>query len=476
MSPKLSRIIYTTITCIIVFILLISNLGNNFKTDVISYNDIINNINNIKSNWLSSFTNEEYNKITSQYLTSKLESYSIEPIEVNGEKSYNHSFINNLPVEETKSYLEVLSKHDNVMKRFEHGKDFIEDVSGLYSSKYVKGYAEALTDMEFKDSIPSILLLENYNSLSSYNKQDFDEKLKALGVLAVIFKDSDEKIADENGFHDSEYTPTSKGVLKFAVSENAFIQLNDYVNKGYKLKLKSGLKIKEQTLTNVYGKIQGSSKNYKPLIIASFYDGIMPSKFKENKGKEFESNTYTPSILLECARLIKSQENVQPNRTIIFAFLSGKSIDNKGLDVFRELNIDGDLVLLDDFGNSNKFNLSVHEDSKNFSNTINHFMKKNDLKIVSNATNGYIPEKSAYIFGSNNNETGLQFNSSYNTCKFILSLIDDECFNLHLITANSREIRSIKRFLKDYTVPIAAVTLVFITYIVFRYPEIKNSN
>ncbi|KMT23148.1 hypothetical protein [Clostridium cylindrosporum] len=476
MNPKHSRMVYTTLTCIIVLVLLISNLGNNFKTDVFSYKDIIENIEKLKSNWLSSFTEEEYTKITSDYISSKLKNFSLEPIEIDGKKSYIQNFSRDIPFEETKSYIQVISKHDNVIRSYKHGDDFIEDISGLFSSKYVKGNAQILNSTTFKEDVPSILLLDNYKSMSSYNVENFDEKLEALGVSAIIYPDIKEKIIDKSTLFNIEYTPTSNGILKFCVSNETYNELSSFIKKGYKLRLKSGMKIKSQTLTNVYGKVQGTSKKYKPLIIASFYDGDLPSRFRDNKGSLFEANTYTPSILLEFARIIKLQETINPDRTIIFAFISGKAIDKIGLDVFRNLNITGDFLLLDDIGNSSKFNLTVHKNSKDFSNTINHFMIKNDLKIVSSTTNNYIHEESAYLFGINNIPNGLNFNSSYNTCKFILSLIADECYNLDFITAYYRDIRAIKRFLKDYTIPIATISLIFITFVVFRYPEIKNTN
>ena len=181
-------------------------------------------------------------------------------------------------------------------------------------------------------------------------------------------------------------------------------------------------------------------------------------------------------MLIECARIAKMQENIIPDRTIIFAFLSGKNSNEKGLDYFKNLNLKGDFILLDNLGNSNKFNLLVHEKLKNLTNTIDYFMKKNDLKIVSNTTSNYMNTGYTYISGLNNLDKGLDFTNSYNTCKFILSLIGDECYNLDFITANSREIRSIRRLINDYTVLISVMSLIFITYIVFKYPEIKNSN
>lgn len=476
MSPKTSRIVYTSIICIIAFILLISNLGSNFKTDILSYKDIILNINDTKSNWLSSSDQEEFNNINSKHLSSKFQEYSIDPLKTDKFDSYTHSFSVNMPIEETKSYLEIVSKYDNVLKKYTHGEDFIEDVSGLFSARSILGYADVSNDLKFKSSIPDILLLEDYSSQSLYNKKDFDQKLKALGISAVVFPTNHEKMSEESEFRDPDYESSSNGILKFAVSDEVYKEIIDYTKKGCRLKLKSGLKIKEQKLTNVYGSIQGNSTKYRPLIIAAFYDGEIPSKYRDNKGSNFESSTYTPSILLECARMVTMQDTITPDRTVIFAFLSGKSIDKKGLDIFKELNIDGDLLLLDEIGNSNKFNLSLNENSKNFSNTLNYFMDKNNLKVVSNTTNEYVSEKHTYLSGINNTGTGLEFSSAYNTCKFILSIIGDECYNLDIVTANSREIRSIRRALRDYTIPISLVSLVFITFIVFKYPEIKDSN
>lgn len=480
MSPKNSRIVYTTITCIILFILLISNLGSNFKTDILSYSNIDTNVNTIKSNWLSSKNLEGFNKTMGTFLSSQIRDYSISPYtefyESENLKSYTQEFTVNVPITESSSYIEVISKNGNTIKKYGYGKDFTEDVSGLFSARNIIGESQISNELEFKSSIPDIVLMEEYNSNSNYNKKDYDQKLLALGINAVIFPSSKESILEETSFRDSDYIENENGLLKFAVSYEAYNNIVSHIKNGSKLKLKSGLKIKKQVLNNVYGKIQGSNDNYKPLIIASFYDGEIPSEYKNSGAKNFEPYTYTTSILLECARMIKLQENFIPDRTIIFAFLGGKSLDEKGLEAFRSLNIEGDLVLLDNLGNADKFNLNHSKNINNFSNTIKYFSNKNDLKIVSSTTEGNLASNFLYLYGINNTGNGLQFDNAYNTCKFVLSFIEDECYSLDFLTGNSREIRSIRRTIKDYTPLISLCSLIFITFVVFKYPEIKDSN
>lgn len=475
MSPKIRRIILTTIVCIIVFVLLISNLGNSFKTDIISYQNIPSNVENIKSNWLAAFDQEEYNNTTSNFISDQLKDSFISPYETEKSGSYFQNFSVNIPIEESKSYFEIVSKYGNTIKKYTYGEDFTEDVSGLFKASHVSGRAEISPELKFESYIPEILLSENYSSMSDYDKRNFDQKLIALGINSIVFPTNKEKISDENKFIDSNYRESSNGILKLAVSNEIYNNICYYVEKGCKLKLKSGLKIKKQNLTNVYGQIQGNKKNYNPLIIATFYDGELPSKYKNKNSKTFEPNSYTPSILLECARIIRSQETITPDRTIIFAFLAGKSLDKKGLDAFKKLNLKGDFILLDNIGNSTKLNSSYSKNSKDLSNTINYFTEKNNLKIVSSTKDGYITDSSLHLYGINNN-VGLNFDNVYNSYKFILSFIEDECYSLDFITANFREIRSIRRIIRDYTVLASIISLIFITFVVFKYPEIKDSN
>ncbi|MEF9950950.1 MAG: hypothetical protein RR840_00800 [Clostridium sp.] len=476
MSPKFKRIVFTSIAALVSLILLFCNLGYNFKSDVFSYREIINHSDYFKTIYSESSTAEKYNDKVSSYISKKLKDYSISPLLTEGSDPFLHNYSVNLPYESSKSYIQIVSKYDNVIREYSLGDDFAIDVSGLYSQKFATGDAFIGDNIEFKDNVPSIILINNYQSLYNYNKDELDSKLKALGVNALIYKESKEKINSNRIFYDQNYVSSNNGIAKFALSEDAFNEIEDFLSKGYKLKVKSGVKIKEQNLTNIYGKIEGSNPSSKPLVIACFYDSDIPSKYNDKTDGEFQQSISTSSMLLECFRVIKQQETVTPDRTIIFAFLSGKNINKKGLEVLRSLNIDGEFAILDNLGNSTKFNISVQENFKNFSNTVNYFMNKNNFKVVSTSVDGYLYKDTAYITGINNYSYKLDFSNAYNSCKVILSIIGDECFNLDVLSTNSREIRTLKRYIKDYTIPISVITLIFITFIVFKYPEIKNSN
>ncbi|MEF9934543.1 MAG: hypothetical protein RR539_06175 [Clostridium sp.] len=476
MSPKLKRIVFTSIAALISLLLLFCNLGYNFKSDIFSYREITNHYDYMKAAYTESTSAEKYNNKVSSYISTKLKEYSISPILTEGSDPFLHTYTVNLPFENAKSYIELVSKYDNVIREYKLGEDFSVDVSGLYSQKYAYGNAVSSNSIEFQDYIPNILLLDNYKSLNTYSNNEIDSKLRALGVNALIYKESKDKISSNRIFYDQNYITTNNGIAKFAVNEDSYNEIKDFVSKGYKLRVKSGVKIKEQSISNIYGKIEGSNPLSKPLIITCFYDSEFPSKYNDKSYGEFEQSIVTSSMLLECFRVIKQQENITPDRTIIFAFLSGKNSNKTGLTELQNLNIDGDYAVLDNFGNSTKFNVSINESFKNFSNTINYFMNKNNFKVVSTSVDGYIKRNFAFITGTNNYSYKLDFSNSYNSCKLILSIIGDECFNLDALSTNSREIRTLKRFIKDYTIPISMVTLIFITFIVFRYPEIKNNN
>ncbi|WDC84136.1 hypothetical protein PL321_18030 [Caloramator sp. mosi_1] len=134
------------------------------------------------------------------------------------------------------------------------------------------------------------------------------------------------------------------------VSQSVYDELKYLTSKGYEIKIKSGAEIKETTLQNVYGIIEGKNKLYKPIIFAVFFDDEY--KIDNNINNKEVNNLISSGIMLEAVRAIQYQKLIKPDRTIIFAFLSGYHQNKIGLNMLQDYFEEYDLVLLENIGNS----------------------------------------------------------------------------------------------------------------------------
>lgn len=473
MQELRGKILPLTLIISLVIIMLVSNLGQDFKNDIFSYNNTLAYSNNYIKYWNESKQYQQYVDTSSDYIVNLLKRYEIKPL-LSG--NYIQEWSANLPAFKTVSSLEVLSRYGRIIKRYEYGKDFFEDFKGLTKADEVWGKAGYIQNIDGNNiiSLKKILLFTGYKNKNESEINYLDFQLKNSGVSAVISPAGSSYLKSESGLYDNNPYSLNDGLAKLIVTPFVFEELRDFTVKGYSIRVKSGASVKQTRLKNVYGVLHGRNNAYKPLIISVFYDGIY--KTQDTEVNDFEKYSITPSILNDCIRALKLQRSLIPDRTIIFAFLSGYSQDKEGLRQLLDNKFSGEYIVMDGLGTGNKNMLSYNKSSKNFSISIESLLKKNDLEILSKSIN---MDTSPVIV----NVTTINFEKNarrdYQTIqksgKFLLSLVGDECYNLDFLSGNIRQVRMFKRFVRDYTPVISLITFILLILVIFKTPASKTN-
>lgn len=465
MQELKGKIFPLTLIILLVVIMLFSNLGQDFKDDIFSYNNTLNYSNNYIKYWNESKQYQQYIDSSSDYIVNMLKRNEIKPL-LSG--NYIQEWYDNIPAFNASSSLEVLSRYGRIIKRYEYGSDFFEDFRGLTRADEVwgkAGYNQKLDNNT--DPLKKILLFTGYRNKTDSEINYLDTQLKNSGVSAVISPASSSYLKSESGLYDNSFYSQNDGLAKLIVSPSVFEELKDFTVKGYSIRVKSGAPVKRTRLKNVYGVLQGRNKSYKPLIITVFYDGIY--KTQDTEANDFEKYSISPSILGDCIRTLHLQRSLMPDRTIIFAFLSGYSQNKEGLKLFMDNKFSGEYIVLDGLGTGTKNMLAYNKSSKYFSSSIESLLKKNDLEILSKSINMDTSPIIVNVTTINFEKNARQdFQTIQKSGKFLLSMIGDECYNLDFLSGNIRQIRMFKRFVRDYTPIISIITFALLIFVIFK--------
>jgi hypothetical protein len=315
-----------------------------------------------------------------------------------------------------------------------------------------------------------------------------DTKLKSLGASGIISPLHTNKPISESGFYfnNLKLTKNSKGIAKFLVTPSVFEELNSFVDLGYKIKIKSGAENVPITYKNVYGIIKGKKTTFKPLVINVFYDG----PYKSGSAKFISKKNYLlpSSLVLDCIRVINKQRLRRPDRTIIFNFLCGYSKGKEGLRHYEEYltsnNVNdiiknGFQIYLDGFGLKDGFNIEYSKASSNLASNISYFAdvsnlvvetKKKNVDINGNVVNLYINNINN-LKDINIPNTKLITNSTH----FLLSVIQDECYNINLLTGNFRQTRVFERSVRNNSAVLSIIAISLLAIVLFT-PKGKLRN
>lgn len=465
MQDLKGKILPLSILIFLVITILLSNLGQDFKDDIFSYNNALSTSNALVKRWNNSNEYQEYIDSSSNYLAEILERNNLKPLIKN---SYIQEWTTNLPSFHGNSTLEILSGYGRVVKKYEYGKDFFEDFKGIIHSDETWGKPDILDTIDFKyQKLSKILLFSGYKDKSLQEIKAMDSDLLSLGVSFVISPAQSNNLKYDSGLFEDSFDEADSGLAKLIVTPQVFEELKKFSNKGYSMRVKSAGLIEKTQLKNIYGTLPGKNKAYKPLIIAAFYDGMY--KTNDANSNEFEKYSITPSIISDCIRALKLQRSLKPDRTIIFAFLSGYSQGKVGLQKLLENNIISDYMIFDGLGTGDKNMLAFNRSSRYFASTIENTMKKNNLEVLSKSVNTDKSNNIVFITTINLeiNEATV-YSSVNNSGKFLLSMIGEECYGLDFLSGNIREFRMFKRFVKKNTLVISSLTFLFLLVIIFK--------
>lgn len=457
-----SKRVYFIIITIIVIIILLSNLGQNFKTDNFSFSNTVTNYSNMYNYFASSKTYEEYITKSSGYIERFLKSQGLKPLN----KVYKENYTLLMPSIQHSSTLEVISKYGKTVKKYEYGVDFFEDFRGIISPgvfistpQIIEVNSIDLNKIKYKSSIA---LTDIYKNKNTYEIYQTDNIFKSIGISAVISPVYGDLISSSN-LYNGTYFSNKDGLTKVIVTQKVYDELKYLISKGYEIKLKSGGEIKETNLVNIYGIIEGKNKLYNPIVIAVFFDGDY--KLSSN---QTNINTFLPtSIIIEAIRAIRFQTLIKPDRTIVFAFLSGYNQNKYGLKVLQDNIQTSDLLVLEDIGMSSQAIVNFSKDTKDLVSTIEYYLKRNQINILSKNIdfNGYNKYTNIAAL-SQEQKLNSQYISKWG--KFLLDVIGNTSYNLDFLTGNFYRLRLFKNFIREHSSILSLLTLIFLIYVIFK--------
>lgn len=454
------------ITLVIVFIVLISNLGQEFKSDIFSYDNSVMHSNSISISWYKSSKQQDYISNTSNYIISYMKYYDLKPYYG---KSYIYEWNANFPNFKSKSRIEIVTRYGRIIKKYKYGSDFFEDFKGMSKPGSITSKAEYTDNDKPKDNmLPKILLTDVYNNKEADEINIYDKEVMDKNVSAVISPSYSDKLTDASGMYNTLSDSKSEGLIKFVTKPSVFNDIVSYSKKGYLIKLKSGGYISSGFQKNVVGVLEGRNKTYKPLIIAVFYDGIY--KNSTSHPEDFNQYAKAASILIDSIRVMHFQRTGNPDRTVIFAFLSGNLQNKEGFQKLLDSNIKGDLLVLDGLGSGSSGYLACTKNGRSLFNSVGYFIAKNGINISYKYPD--IDSKLNYTYFTVNNDNKTDnFDIVVKSGRFFLDLIGDECYNLDFLSGNIRNFRTFKRNIRDNTVSLSLIAFIFLIISVFKFPK-----
>lgn len=458
---------------LLVFTILFSNIGQNFKINISSYEDTVHYYNVMKSITNRSVQYQGFLNNNANYISRIMKANKFEPY-------INNKFIDmwnfNTPLRTSSSTLEVLDPHNLLIKKYLFGIDFLEDFRGNTTTGTVKSKASYQLNIgSIHKVLDEVLLFDGYGSTT--NNKDIsviDAKLKSLGASGVISPmNADSPLSQAGGgyyYNDLIESNNGKGLAKFIANQSVFNELKNYAALGYTIKIKSGGEVKPITYKNIYGVIQGTNPSFKPLIIGVFYDG--PYKISISNKYIMSKNYLLPaSIMLDCLRVVNKQRLRKPDRTIIFAFLSGYSKSKMGLDHLLKINTKDNIIVFDGLGLNDNFSIDYSKTSVATSSSISGILKKFDFIVNSRAKNVNLVNSTIYVANTNAYKRAdvitPNITRSNNTSHFVLSLIQEECYNLNFLTGNVAYFRTFERFIRSNSAILSILAIILLVLVLF---------
>lgn len=464
MSSKKISIKYLIPLIAVSLILLISNMGQSFRDDTFLNDRAVEHANNLQAIWNKSNNQSQYYDLSSKYIIEYITNIGLKPYYPEG---YSRDFITYMPSFKYPSILTVIDKRGKEIKKYNYGEDFFEFFRGNNNCGIVKGHADIIEKLPDKNILLNeIVLFDDYYDKNDEEIEKTDAFLKYNGATAVITPSHTLDLKSESGLYDQISNSSENPLVKFIVTRRVYTELTDFSKKGYTFKLQSGADIVLSNSKILAGKIDGKNTSYKPLVILTYYDGIYRNPYI--KKEEYINYALPPSIILECMKSIDLQRNNQPDRTIIFVFLPGQML-NRVSDFKNTINISGDSLLFNMLGSSSEVILSYTNSSKFVAESVETFATKNNIEIVSKSTDNINPYNITQIKAINSINNN-QINNKYlnNSGKFILSLIGDECYDLDFFTANFRNIRKVKRYVKYHSASISLIAFGIMLFAIFN--------
>lgn len=297
-----------------------------------------------------------------KYIENYFKQTGIAPCGDNG--TYYQNFKSMVPVFNSPPVFNIVDKNGNIIRKYEAGADFTENLNGFGGSSITSG---------------NILYLKD--SIRNYKPSVINGKILAVDG---IMNDNEIEYAIDNGakallYPADNYLPripvstsdkNGKTISIITFNRNAFNEIAGFSKKDLTAKINIDIQYKMLKTPNILGKIEGKNKNSGCIILSSHIDGAgsYPDGFYYPESAGSASDT---ALILELAKTIKSQKNL-PDKTIIFAIWNNEEYGMRGKEYYSQnpaypLN-KSDIIYFENFG-SNQFNWysigNLNDDSGN---------------------------------------------------------------------------------------------------------------
>lgn len=276
--------------------------GENFNL-----NNVYSNINELcQEKYRGRLAGDKGNALATQYIERYFKENGLKPAGDNG--TYLQSFQVIVPVVDGTCSFKIYDMNGKMIREYQYGEDFKELSSGASTAGTVKGTMSA--DLYSSSPIYLEKTKAAGESLYTYNE---DNKLLSCGIKGVIVPSSGD-FRFRSPYKLQQLA--SDGIIKIAVQEDIVPELMTYSQKGYIFEIKSPLSIKEKTVSNVIGILEGWDPTLPPLVLSAHFDHV---------GFDADGTIYPGALdnasgaamLLECINAVKNSGSNQ--RTVVFA-------------------------------------------------------------------------------------------------------------------------------------------------------------
>lgn len=495
MKESKIRIFLLIVVSLIVISILTSNIGQNFKGNIASYDYTAKYMSNLNYFAVKSKTYQQYVNFSASYISKFMRANNFDTLVGN---KYIDEWNVNLPSIEYASSLEVI-KNGRIIRKYTYGADFFEDFRGSITTGIVRStadYANSLEDIHHV--LNEVLLYDGYKKNTTPGAIALtDSKLRALGASGIITPCNDETLTEASGyFKKYPFLPASrKGLAKLVTTNEVFSELKDFGSQGCIVRLMSGGSVKPVTYKNIYCVIKGEKPKFKPIVLCTYLDGFYSHEHGSGNNSKGTNDSFylsknyqlTPSILMDCMRVVNKQRLRKPDRTIIFAFLSGygRSSEDEnsgeGMNRFVRKGIESNLLLLNGLGLSDKYSILYSKNSNKLSIDTSNILKSSGFDVLSRKRS----EKQYYntmMMTSHNMDQQREIPSpNYyrvnSASKFILGLIEEECYNVNLLTGSIRHFLPLEKFVRVHSAALALLAILLLIAALFlpsRLPKRKE--
>ena len=285
------------IISIIIFIL---SLQLKFNIHNFDSHQVVKNIANFSSNkYKGRLAGTLENDQVALLLKEFLEEEKLKPLNGNFYDGFTTDVPNRI---EGNPLLTVTDSLGNVIKEFKYGIDYKEDMLNFKTNTITFNKTD---EIAIKDH--NLQVGKNSKYFLFYVPHD-----NSLSFRSSFIKDS---------VHD----------MYIMITDKTFVDLKDYVTKGYDINCFIPFDVQSRKLNNVAGFIQGNDPLAPPIIISSHFDHVGTDVGGNVYGGALDNASGT-SFVMELEKHLKSLG--KPERNIIFVFFNAEELGCRGSTYF----------------------------------------------------------------------------------------------------------------------------------------------